>query len=413
SREFRLPERRRLQYVTLGRTEFAGAVSDAEVEAYYDEHGAEFVEPRQVRAAHILVRVPEVGGSSAEAKAKARVEEAIRRALAGEDFAALAKEISEDPGSAGSGGDLGYVARGEMVPQFEEALFALAKGEVTGEPVRTAFGYHAIKALDIREGGRRALTEVAAEIRERLKEERAKAAAREKAEEVRAALQSAEDFNDAARALGLEAKEVVFARGDSLEGIGRDPELEEEAFSLAVGGISPPVKTAQGYVVFKAIEHLGAVVPPLSEIKDRVARAVKRQKAEARALERARELALAVANGGALVALAEKDGFPAGDTGLFSRAEPGEGSQIPGGVMRVALETSVGAVGEPVKTPQGIYLVTTLERNPPDPAGLEGARADLEQQILRQKRNHVWGSWVDRLRAGAEIEVLGQLPGVG
>ncbi|MFQ5828548.1 MAG: SurA N-terminal domain-containing protein [Candidatus Methylomirabilia bacterium] len=411
--EFRLPERRRLQYVALKGTDFIQPASDAEVEAYYKEHGAEFVEPRQVQAAHILVRVPEVGGSGAEEKARARVEEAIRRAQAGEDFVGLAKEISEDPGSAGSGGDLGYVARGEMVPQFEEALFALKEGEITGEPVRTAFGYHAIKALDIREGGKRPLTEVAVEIRERLKEEQGDSAAREKAEEARTALQSARDFHAEARKLGLEAKEVVLARGDPLEGIGRDPNVEEAAFGLAVGGISTPVKTTQGYVVLKAIEHLASVVPALSEIKDRVADAVKRQKAEARALERARELALAVVNGGDLVALAEKDGFPGGDTGLFSPSELGADPEVPGGVMRAALETAVRAVSEPVKTPRGIYLVSTLERKPPDPAGLEEARADLKEQVLSQKRNHAWASWVEKLRAGAEVEVLGQLPGAG
>src|SRR3990172_6314695 len=162
---FQEPERRRLQYVLLSPKTFIKPATDAEVERYYKEHVAEFEKPRRVKVAHILVRVPPVGGSEAEEKAKAKVLEVLKRVRAGEDFAKLAKDVSEDPASAGSGGDLGYVARGELVPAFEQAAFALKRGEVSQEPVRTPFGYHAIKVTDIQEGGRRPLKEVAAEIK--------------------------------------------------------------------------------------------------------------------------------------------------------------------------------------------------------------------------------------------------------
>ncbi len=92
---------------------------------------------------HVLVRVGETGGSEAEDRARAKVAEAIKRAKAGEDLGKLAREMSEDPGSKDKGGDLGWVSKGDMVPQFEEALFALKKGEISPEPVRTPFGFHA------------------------------------------------------------------------------------------------------------------------------------------------------------------------------------------------------------------------------------------------------------------------------
>jgi parvulin-like peptidyl-prolyl isomerase len=87
---------------------------------------------------------------------------------AGEDFGKVASEISEDPGSKAKGGELGWVKKGEMVPQFEEALFSLKRGEVSPEPVRTPFGYHAIKVFEIKEESRKPLREVAPQIRERL-----------------------------------------------------------------------------------------------------------------------------------------------------------------------------------------------------------------------------------------------------
>lgn len=406
--EFKRPERRRLQYVVVSPSAFPRQVSEAEVEAYYKEHGKEFERPQRVRAAHILVRVPEVGGSEAEQKARAKVEEAIRRATAGEDFAKLAREISEDPGSAGSGGDLGYVARGELDRAFERAVFALKKGEVSAEPVRTPFGYHAIKVSDIQEADKRPLKEVAAEIKKKLQAERSDRAALAKAEEAKPLLQTAKEFAAEARKLGLEPKEATVARGEALEGVGRDPAVEELAFSLAAGGTSIPLKTAAGYVLLRVAEHLPSAVPPLAEIKEQVARAVKRQKAESQALERAAALASAVATDENLLALAKKEGLPAGDTGLFSRLEPPKDSKLSPEVIRQVFQTVVGTTSGPVKTPQGVYLVKALERQPPDPAGFEKERAEIERQLLEQKQLEAWESWMAALRSRAQVQRLNQ-----
>jgi len=406
--EFQRPERRRVQYLVVNPRAFPQRVSEAEVETYYKDRGNEFERPRRVRAAHILARVPEVGGSEAEQKAKARVEEVIRRAKAGEDFAKLAKEISEDPGSASAGGVLGYVARGELVPSFEQVLFALKKGEISPEPVRTPFGYHAIKVLDVQEGGKRPLKEVAAQIREKLEREKSDRAALAKAEEARTRLQTAADFAAEAKKLGLEVKAATVARGESIEGVGRDPAAEEAVFSLAVGGTSSPLKTAGGYVLLKVMEHLPSVVPPLAEIKEQVAGVVRRQKAEVQSLERARALTTAAANGEDLLVLARKEGLPTGDTGLFSRAEPPKEPRLPLEVLRQVFQTAVGKVSEPIKTAQGVYLVKTLERQPPDPAGFEKERAEIEKQLLEQKQAEAWQSWVAALRSKAKIKMLGQ-----
>ena len=406
---FQEPERRRLQYVLLSPKTFIKPATDAEVERYYKEHVAEFEKPRRVKVAHILVRVPPVGGSEAEEKAKAKVLEVLKRVRAGEDFAKLAKDVSEDPASAGSGGDLGYVARGELVPAFEQAAFALKRGEVSQEPVRTPFGYHAIKVTDIQEGGRRPLKEVAAEIKEKLQGEQGERAALAKAEEVKGPLQGAKDFPAEARQRGLEPKTALLARGDSLEGIGRAEAVEEAVFAAAPGGVLGPLKTPGGYAVVKVVEQQPAAVPPFAEIKWKVADAVKRQKAEALALSRARALAQAAEKGEDLLAAAKKQGLPSGDTGLLSRSEPAADRRVPGEVMGAALQLAVGKVAEPVTLPQGIYVVKALERRAPDPSGIEKEREELRQQVLEQKRNQAWEQWVKGLRAGAKIQVSSRL----
>lgn len=400
---FQEPERRRVQYVVVNPKALAARATDAEVAAYYKEHAVEFEQPRRVRVAHILVRVPPVGGSEAEEKAKAKVADAIRRARAGEDFGKLAKAISEDTATAGAGGEIGAVARGELVPAFEQAAFALKKGEVSPEPVRTPFGYHAIKVLGVEEGGKRPLKEVAGRIREKLEADKGERAARSKAEALREALGGAGDLQAEARRRGLEPKTALVARGEPLDGVGRVPSLEEAVFGLAVGGVTPPLKTPAGYVVAKAVESLPASVPPFAAVKGKVAEAFKREKAEALALARAKELA--AARGEDLLARAKKQGVPTGDTGFFSRSQPPTDRRLPAEVVRVALDLPLGQVSGPVPTSQGVFLVTVLEWQAPDPAGFEKDREELHRQVLAQKRDQVWEGWVRSLRAEAKITV--------
>jgi peptidyl-prolyl cis-trans isomerase D len=401
--EFQLPERRRVQHVTLVPKDFRPQVSDAEVEKYYTEHAKEFETPQQVHVAHVLVTVPQTGGSEAEDKARAKVADVIRREKAGEDFAKLAGEISEDPGSKSKGGDLGWVGKGEMVPAFETAVFALGRGEISAEPVRTPFGFHAIKVLEVRPAAKKALKEVAAQIRDRLAAEAGDRAARAKADEVRPTLQAAKDFMAEAKRLGLSPVETTMSKMERMPMLGGSDPLEETAFGLATGGVSSPVKTAAGWVVLKSTEAIPAGVPPLAEIRDKVTAAVKRQKAEAVALERATKLSTE-ARSQDFVATAKAAGAQTGDTARFSRSKPAE--RLPGDVQLAALQSPIGAVTAPVKSPQGYYVLKVLERVAPNMTDLATEREKLSREVLAQKQSQAWEAWVNQARTGAKIEML-------
>src|SRR4029453_1686024 len=111
-------------------------VPKTDVEAFYNAHLGEYTTPEQIRASHILLKTE--GKNDADVRAKA--DQVLKEAKApGADFAALAKKYSEDEGSGPQGGDLDYFARGRMVPEFDTAAFALAKGEMS-PVVKTQFG---------------------------------------------------------------------------------------------------------------------------------------------------------------------------------------------------------------------------------------------------------------------------------
>ena len=399
--EFRQPDRRRVQYVTLTPKDFTAAVTDADVEKFYKEHESEYETPRQVRASHVLVRVPETGGSEGEDKARAKIADVIRRAKAGADFGKLAQEVSEDPATAPRGGDLGLVGKGEMVPQFEQPLFALKKGEISPEPVRTPFGFHAIKVVDIQEASKKPMKEVAPQIKSRLSAEAGERGAKAKAEELRGPLQAAKDFMAEAKKLGLSPIETTMAKIERASGMAAPDPLEDAAFSLSVGGVSSPIVTPVGVVILKTTEVIPAGVPPLAEIRDKVAAAVKRQKAEMVALERAKQVA-ADAQAGDFAAAAKKAGAVTGETARFSRSKPAE--KLPGDAMLAALSTQAGQLSAPVKAPQGVYVVKVLERVPPDMGGLAAERDKIHKEVLVQKQSLAWESWINGARANSKVE---------
>ena len=403
SAEFQLPERRRVQYVMLAPKDFRPQVSEAEVEKYYTEHAREFETPQQVHAAHVLVPVPQTGGSEAEDKAREKIADVIRRAKAGEDFARLAAQVSEDPGTKTKGGDLGWITKGEMVPAFETAVFALGPGQISPEPVRTPFGFHAIKVLETRAASKKPLKDVAASIRDRLAAEAADRAARAKADEVKAPLQSAKDFMAEARRLGLTPIETTMSRLERVPMFGGSDPLQDTAFTLAVGGVSSAVKTPAGWVVLKSIEAIPAGVPPLAEIRDKVTTAVKRQKAEAVALDRATKL-VSDARPSDFAAVAKAVGAQTGETVRFSRSKPAE--RLPGDVQLAALQSSAGTITSPLKSPQGYYVLKVLERVAPNIADLAAERDKLSREVLAQKQSQAWEAWVAQARSTAKIEML-------
>lgn len=147
------------------------SISDAQVSKYYEEHKATFVTPAAVKASHILIDLPENADSKAVGVAKAKAAGIIKDLRAKKvTFEDAAKNFSSCPSKA-QGGDLGFFSAGQMVPEFEKAAFAMKKGEMTKEPVRTKFGFHIIKVTDTKEAVTHPLAEVKGDIKNQLLQE--------------------------------------------------------------------------------------------------------------------------------------------------------------------------------------------------------------------------------------------------
>jgi len=212
--------------------------------ALYEKRRAEFERPERVHARHLLVAVAD--GSPAEAldEARARIEAARARIAAGEDFAKVAQEVSEDAGTRASGGDLGFVSRDDVDPALAAAAFALEPGEVS-DVVETPNGLHLVTVEEKRPGGEPAFEEVAdALARELATKEAAEQRAEKLADALSQAIRAGASLEDAARAQGLTLVRTALLRrrpDGYIPDLGAAPDLLATAFALEPGESSPRV----------------------------------------------------------------------------------------------------------------------------------------------------------------------------
>ncbi len=245
------------------------AANGPRIEQFYKDNAARYDKPKKVRARHILVKVPDGAPASADEAARKKIEALAERVKKGEDFATLARDASDDPGSKASGGDLGFFGPGVMAKPFEQAAFALEPGQVSA-PVRTRFGWHLIRVEAVQPAEKTPLDQVRVAIaREILEQEAAAKVAQRRAEDALAKLRSggklAELFPPADAKKGQPAKlggqppsvEVAgpFSRGEPPASVGAVPALVADAFAATGAGVLPKVYEVPAGPVVAAVKE--------------------------------------------------------------------------------------------------------------------------------------------------------------
>lgn len=230
SSEFLTQEQVIVEYVELEKSAFFDqvAVDDAALQELYQAEIANLVEQRH--AAHILF---EVTADVTDEQAKAAAQSAIERINAGEEFAAVAKEVSDDTGSAEQGGDLGFAAQGVYDPAFEDALYALENGQISA-PVRTDYGWHVIKLLDVQAADIPSFASLKDKLTQDLKSQQVEQRFVEAVRELESAAYESADLQQPASELGLEIKVSEPFGREGLDGLFANRQVLQAAFSTEV-----------------------------------------------------------------------------------------------------------------------------------------------------------------------------------
>jgi peptidyl-prolyl cis-trans isomerase D len=388
---FTHPDQWKLHYLLVDafRLRRTMTVADSQIEEYYKSHQNEFGKDEQVHARHILIR-PKTFDDAGWREAQTRVRElAVRAQLPGADFAALARELSDDEGTKSSGGDLGWFGKGRMVKEFEEAVFALRDGQVSG-PVKSQFGFHVIKLEGRQPSGVRPLDEVRGEVREKLAEGLADAEGSRRATALREKIEAGKLATEEQwRAL---ADDVVtsnvtpwFGKGEPIPGLGRDPELLNEATGAKDGFVGGPRRSGRGWVVYRVAQMRPEGTTPFEEAKDEAKESAKRSKALG--IVRAE---IEAKRGTLLVANLEQQAPALG--GIFQRVtDHRRGASMPGIGVSDLLEDAIFATPVQALTPlvvigeRGVALARVTAKQAADPTTLAAEKATLRQAMVQDQ----------------------------
>jgi peptidyl-prolyl cis-trans isomerase D len=288
--EFQLPETADLEYIEIRRDQLAqnASISEADLQQLYEASASRFQQDEQRQARHILITSD---GDDAAASEQAKALTA--RAQAGEPFEDLARQYSKDGGTAAQGGDLGLIVQSQMPGALGDAIFSMREGEIRG-PVKSDFGYHIIRLDEIKPGGPLPLEQVRPELERELRETQADAAFRKTERAISDALFDARDFKTIAQTTGLEIQTAKGFTRSGGEPFGSNQAVIDAVFEpriLNEGGISDIIEIdANRSVVLRVTNHQEAQRQPLADVREQIVAAVRQSKAQAIAQERADKL---------------------------------------------------------------------------------------------------------------------------
>ncbi len=383
------------------------AVSDEDVRAYYDVYrDRRFRRREAVKFSQIFIPAPEGTAPEEKEAAHKQLEDVLREARGGADFAELAKQHSKDD-SAARGGDMGFVNRGQLVEPLDTALFALAEGEVS-DVVESAFGLHLLRAVEKQKDEVMELDEVRERIVDALTLERGSAKAARAAEEDRERVLDGAPLADVASKRGIELSRTrLFSAGETLDEIGDVEEFYRAALSLKPEQVGPIIPTPDALYLMDVAQRIEPAIPPLDDVKDRIQETLVRRKARERAQEKGDELLAEIKAASDLATVAAAHGLTVEDTGLFPRAqaEIPEIGFLPLPLGRLTVSEEKPVVDTAYLQDDTVYVMVLRKTVAADPAELSKAKEELTRQLRDEKRQRALSRLIENLKANAKIEI--------
>ncbi|MDP2826502.1 MAG: SurA N-terminal domain-containing protein [Sulfuritalea sp.] len=405
-KQFELPEQVRAEFLVLSREALTAqaVIGDEEVKAYYQSHVDRYKGAETRRASHILIQAakdaPEADAKAARAKAEELLAQLQKTPG---DFARLAKQNSQDPGSAAKGGDLDWFGRGAMVKAFEETAFTLKEGQTSGV-VRSDFGFHIIRVTGVRPERVKPLEEVKTEIQAELKRETGMKKYAEAAEAFgNTVYEQADSLKPAAEKWKLEIRQTPWlVKGDKLSAPFDNAKLAAALFSddgLKNKRNTEAVEVAPGTLVSaRALEHKPAALQPLDTVKGNIEKHLVREEAIKLAIKDGEEKLAKLAKGEAVdlkwptarsVSRTAAPGLPTDGVRAVFKADAG----------KLPTHTGVAFPGQGY----ALYRITAVR------AG-EGAKDDpraraLAQQYARFVAEEEFAAWMSTLKEKHPVEI--------
>lgn len=315
SADFMIPEQVAIKYIELDASQLKTdeKVDDATLKARYKEEQNRFVEPEQRLVSHILIKVPDNATPEQQKQALEKAKKVDAKARAkGADFAALAKEYSDDIGSAIQGGQLGWLQKGVTNKAFQDAMFSMQKGQIS-KPVLTPDGYDIIWLRGVRAGDVKPFSEVRDELLTEVKQSNREHKYSELAGKLTDLVyKNPASLAPAAKKLGLTIEKTdLFSHDGAKKGLASDPKVVKAAFSdnvLIDGNTSDPINLGTNHMaVIHVVEHKQTKPKPLASVSDTIRQKILDERVDSAAKKHAEALFAKLEKGKSLTKLAASD----------------------------------------------------------------------------------------------------------
>ncbi|HUI75051.1 MAG TPA: peptidyl-prolyl cis-trans isomerase [Candidatus Acidoferrum sp.] len=387
--KYQVPEKRIAQYglIDINKLRANVQIPDDQLKAEYQKNISQYEVPDRAHVEHILLMT--VGKTDAEvAEMQKKAEDILQQLKKGAKFEDLAKKYSEDPGTKDKGGDLGWIVRGQTVPEFEKAAFSLPVGQLSGL-IKTQYGFHIIKVLARETAHTKPFDEVKDSIKAPMVLAKADKEANDEADLLAAAIRqsSRTSIDSLAKQFDLTVGETrPISVTDPLLELGNSPEVKDAIFRLSQGNTSLPIQTDRGYVVVSVKSILPAHQGTLEEVRDRVISDLKQQLSTQEAQSKAEALAKRAKAGENFASAAKALGLDGKTSDLFSRA--GSISGVASGKqLAAAFHMKQGDVAPPLNLGANWLVYRVDDKVEPNPDDFERQKANLMDQTLQEKRS--------------------------
>lgn len=377
-------------------------VTDDEISDHYEAHkDEEYKKGPGTRIRYLSFNVAPSGEDFEEAKRSAVL--LRERIMNGEDFGELAREYSEDPGSGQNGGSLGEFGKGQMVPEFEKAAFAMEEGQIS-QPVKSDFGWHIIR-LDKWVDRNPEVSKVeASHILFKVEaSETTRANLEEKALEAQKALKK-KDIDVVAKALEMEPKDTDWVEHDAqyIPGLGQNPQLLAWMIKAKKGQVSDIIRDQQqNIIVAKVVDNAKKYYEDFDKVRLRIKYELERNKKIAKAKVKADEF-VAKYSKDEYFAKAEAEGWKVTEVQNYKRGNNTPGVGVSEMFADKALALEEGGMTGLIHDEKGSYIFRATNRIKPDMAAFEKDK-DAQKTIRESLENKAWGRWYQDMRENAEI----------
>ena len=401
--EFLTPEQVVVEYIELDKKAFFDQVTvdDAALQEMYQAEIANLAEQRH--AAHILF---EVSGDVTDAQAKAAAQSAIDRINAGEEFSAVAKEMSDDIGSAEQGGDLGFAAQGVYDPAFEDALYALEKEQVS-VPVRTDYGWHVIKLLDVQAADIPTFASLKDKLSQDLKTQQVEQRFVEAVRDLESAAYESADLQQPASELGLEIKVSEPFGREGLEGLFANRQVLQAAFSTEVleeGANSTAIELdPETTVVLRVKEHKRPEPIEFAEVSTQIREQLIAQRAIEHARSQGEALLSSLQEGQTSVEQAQQEAWQVVEAA--TRGQENIDPEVLQALFKMPKPETGAAKFAGLNLSNGDYVVVRLTGVNAADVSLSGSELKQYRDILASRAGQVdFNAFLQQLELDAKIQ---------